>query len=121
MKSYQADFKVTDLCRALGVSTSGYYAWLTRPPSERRKADLLLGDRLEALHRKSRSTYGRPRLRADLHDEGFRISDKRLARIMRERRIVGATRRKGFKTTIRDGDARPAPDLVDSQLYGKWL
>jgi putative transposase len=52
-------------------------------------------------------------LRQDLHDEGFRVSDKRIARIMRERKIYGATRRKGFKTTVRDRDARPAPDLVD--------
>lgn len=73
----------------------------------------MLGDRLEVLHRQSRSTYGRPRLRQDLRDEGFRVSDKRIARIMRERKIYGATRRKGFKTTVRNRDARPAPDLVD--------
>lgn len=113
MKSYQAEFKVTELCTALGVSPSGYYAWCSRTPSKRRQSDLLLGDRLEVLHRQSRSTYGRPRLKEDLRDEGFRVSDKRIARIMRERKIYGATRRKGFKTTVRDRDARPAPDLVD--------
>ena len=113
MKSYQAKFKATVLCEALGVSPSGYYAWLKRPPSQRERTDLLLGDRLEALHRQSRNNYGRPRLKDDLRDEGFRVSDKRIARIMRERKIQGATRRKGFKTTVRDKDARPAPDLVD--------
>lgn len=97
----------------LDISTSGYYAWLKRAPSQRRQTDIVLGDRLEVLHRQSRSTYGRPRLRQDLFDEGFRVSDKRIARIMRERRIYGATRRKGFKTTVRNRDARPAPDLVD--------
>lgn len=113
MKSYQATFKATTLCKVLNISTSGYYAWLKRAPSPRRQADIMLGDRLEVLHRQSRSTYGRPRLKQDLHDEGFRVSDKRIARIMRERKIHGATRRKGFKTTVRDRDARPAPDLVD--------
>lgn len=113
MKSYQATFKARILCKALGVSTSGYYAWLKRALAPRRRSDLLLGDRLEVLHRQSRSTYGRPRLRQDLLDEGFRVSDKRIARIMRERKIHGATRRKGFKTTVRNRDARPAPDLVD--------
>ena len=113
MKSYQATFKAAILCKVLNISTSGYYAWLKRAPSLRRQDDIVLGDRLEVLHRQSRSTYGRPRLRQDLRDEGFRGSDKRIARIMRERKSYGATRRKGFKTTVRNRDARPAPDLVD--------
>ena len=113
MKSYHADYAVTTLCRVLDVSSSGYYAWLHRAPSARRQRDLVLGDRIEALHRKSRGNYGRPRLQADLRDEGIRMSDRRVARLMRERNIQGATRRKGVITTVRDHDARPAPDLVD--------
>jgi putative transposase len=115
MKAYQArnHRSVSTMCRVFEVSASGYYAWLNRPPSQHRQGDILLGDRLEALHVQSRSTYGRPRLRQDLQDEGFRVSDKRIARLMRERKIHGATRRKGFKTTLRDREARPAPDLVD--------
>jgi putative transposase len=113
VKSYHADYAVTTLCRVLDVSSSGYYAWLHRAPSARRQRDLVLGDRIEALHRKSRGNYGRPRLQADLRDEGIRMSDRRVARLMRERNIQGATRRKGVITTVRDHDARPAPDLVD--------
>lgn len=113
MKSNHARYSVSTLCRTLGVSASGYYAWSTRPPSARKQADLLLGDRIEALWRQSRSTYGRPRLMVDLHDEGISISNDRLARLMRQRGIFGASRRKGFKTTRRDRDARPAPDLVE--------
>lgn len=113
MKSYQATFKARTLCNVLGVSTSGYHAWRKRPPSEHRQFDIVLGDQLEALHRKSRGNYGRPRLMQDLRDAGFRVSDRRVARLMRERKIHGATRRKGFKTTVRDRSARPAPDLVD--------
>jgi putative transposase len=77
---------------------------------------MALGDRIEALHRKSRGNYGRPRLQADLRDEGIRMSDRRVARLMRERNIQGATRRKGVITTVRDHDARPAPDLVDRKV-----
>lgn len=73
----------------------------------------MLGDRIEAIHRRSRSTYGRPRIHADLIDDGIKVSGKRIARLMRERRICGASRRKGVITTLRDRDARPAPDLVD--------
>ncbi len=101
------------LCRVLGVSPSGYYAWVKRPSSQRRRDDLLLGDHIVELHRDSHGIYGRPRRHADLREKNIRISGKRLARLMRERGIVGVSRRKSTITTIRDKDARPAPDLVD--------
>ncbi len=113
MKAYQAKYTIAMMCRVLEVSPSGFYAWLKRTPSARRRSDLLLGDHVEALYLQSRSTYGRPRLHADLKDEGINVSGKRLARLMRERQIVGVSRRKGVITTVRDRDARPAPDLVD--------
>jgi putative transposase len=116
VKSNQAQYCISTLCRVLGVSASGYYAWSTRRPSARKVANGLLGDRLEAHWRESREIYGRPRLQADLREEGIRASDKRVARLMRERNIHGASRRKGFKTTVRDRDARPAPDLVERKF-----
>jgi putative transposase len=112
VKSNQA-YKVSTLCRTLDVSPSGYYAWLSRESSTRRKADILLGDRIEAIYRRSRSTYGRPRIKAELQADGISVSNDRLARLMRERKLYGASRRKGFRTTVRDRDARPAPDLVE--------
>jgi putative transposase len=115
VKSNQA-YRVSTLCRTLGVSTSGYYAWLDREPSTRMKADLMLGDRIEAIHRQSRLTYGRPRIKAELQAEGLRLSNDRIARLMRERQLHGASRRKGFRTTVRDRDARPAPDLVERRF-----
>jgi putative transposase len=107
---------VSRLCRVLNVAPSGYYAWCKRPPSARRRSDILLGDRIEAIFRHSRSTYGRPRIHAQLRDDGITVSGKRIARLMRERRIYGASRRKGTTTTVRDRDARPAPDLVDRKF-----
>lgn len=101
------------LCRVLEVSPSGFYAWLHRAPSLHAQADVLLGDRIEAIHQQSRSTYGRPRIAAELRDEGVRISDKRIARLMRERCIYGASRRRRATWSPRNPDARPAPDLVD--------
>ena len=116
MKAYQAVYPVTRLCQTLNVSTSGFYAWSKRPPSAHRQSDVVLGDRIETIFRNSRRTYGRPRIHADLADEGLKVSGKRIARLMRERGIKGASRRKGVITTIRDRDARPAPDLVDRKF-----
>ncbi len=116
MKAYQADYPVSALCQLLKVSKSGFYAWQQRPPSQRKVNDLNLGDRIEALYRRSRSTYGRPRIHAELIDEGIHVSGKRVARLMRERNIHGASRRPTVITTRRDRDASPAPDLVDRRF-----
>jgi putative transposase len=113
VRAHQARFPVTALCRMLEVSPSGYYAWCQRPPSQRHQSDVLLGERIEAIHLRSRSTYGRLRINAELLEAGIFVSGKRIARLMRERKLVGASRRKTTITTLRDRDAVPAPDLVD--------
>jgi len=113
VRAHQERWPVATQCRVLNVSISGYYAWRDRPLSQRTQGDIAIGDALEVFFERSRSTYGRPRLAQDLRDVGIRAGGKRLARLMRERQIYGASRRKGFKTTIRDFDARPAADLVD--------
>ena len=112
MKAYQAVYPVRVMSRMLKVSASGFYAWLLRSPSEHAQTDLLLGVRIEAISLRSGSTYGRPRIHAELADEGIRVGGKRIARLMRNRSICGASRRKTTITTIRDRDAKPAPDLV---------
>lgn len=112
MKAHQAVWPIATQCRVLGVSPSGYYAWLKRPMSARQKSNNELGETLCDLHKASRGTYGRPRLQADLRDLGIFASDKRVAREMRVQKLIGASRRRGFNTTVRDVDARPAPDLV---------
>jgi len=101
------------MCRVLGVSTSGYYAWLGREPSERAVRDEALTRRIKAVHEHSRGTYGAPRIHAELAEEGVHIGKKRIARLMRKAGIEGVSRRKKFRTTIRGLDSRPAPDLVD--------
>jgi putative transposase len=77
-------------------------------------ADAALLKRIRTIHASSRQTYGAPRVHADLRGRGERHSRKRIARLMREAELVGASHRHGGPiTTRRDKDARPAPDLVD--------
>lgn len=113
MRANQAVFRVAAMCRMLGVSSSGYYAWLNREPSARERQDMVLTKKIRDYHRLSRYTYGAPRIQADLTEEGIRIGHNRVARLMKAAGLVGVSRRKGTRTTIRDCDARPAPDLVD--------
>lgn len=105
-------YHVATMCRVLGVSPSGYYAWRNRPASARARADAALSARLRALHARSRGTYGAPRLQAELAAQGARVSRKRVARLMRAAGLVGVSRRKAFHTTVRDPDAPSVPDLV---------
>ena len=114
MSANQACFPIAAMARVLGVSKAGYYAWLQRPPSARATADAALLKRIKTVHASSRQTYGAPRVHADLHGHGERHSRKRIARLMREAGLVGAShRRAGPTTTRRNKDDRPAPDLVD--------
>jgi putative transposase len=110
----QADFPVLAMCRVLGLSPSGYYAWLNRPPSERAKRDAELVAKIRDVFDGNRKVYGRPRIFADLKEAGEKVAEKRVGRLMRQEGIQGASRRRrGPKTTRRNKDARPAPDLVE--------
>jgi putative transposase len=112
VKANRAAWKVATMCRVLGVSTSGFYAWLDRAPSVRAQADARLSDQIHAIHRRSRHTYGMPRVHAELAEQGVRVGGKRVGRLMRGAGLQGVSRRKWVTTTTRDTDARPAPDLV---------
>ncbi|WP_419163743.1 IS3 family transposase [Candidatus Palauibacter sp.] len=114
MKAHRAEFPLAAMCRVLGLSSSGYYDWLKRPPSARARRDAQLEARIGSIWTGSGETYGRPRIHAALRAEGERVGQKRVGRLMRGLGIEGATRRR-FKTatTKRDVTARPAPDLVN--------
>jgi len=103
---------VSMMCRVLGVSPSGYWAWRSRPPSPRSQVDAALRERVVAIHRDSRGTYGAPRVHAELRADGIRCGRKRVARLMRSAGVAGVHRRKFVVTTKRRPDAAPAPDLV---------
>jgi putative transposase len=112
MKANRAAHSLPTMCRVLGVSASGYYAWQDRAESARRVDDRQLLDRIRDFHRASRGTYGAPRIHRDLRAAGVRISRKRVARLLKEAGLRGVSRRKWPVTTVRAAQARPAPDLV---------
>jgi putative transposase len=113
----QAILPVHTMCRVLQVSASGYYAWSDRPPSRRAIENAVLLERIRTIHADSDATYGMPRVRAELVEQGLKISGKRVARLMRSNAIRGVSRRRGFVvTTQRDQRQRPAPDLVKREF-----
>jgi putative transposase len=108
----KATYPVVRLCRVLGVSPSGYWAWRKRAPSARARADAELTAHSTAIHRASQATYGTPRVHAELAAAGTRCGRKRVARLMRHAGLVGCHRRRFVKTTQREPGVGPAPDLV---------
>ena len=113
MKANQAEHRVATMCRVLGVSASGYYAWLRRGASARSRRDAELSARIAAIHDDSRGTYGVPRIHAELTEDGERVARKRVARLMRTLGLRGVSRRKWTRTTLRDGAEETVPDLVE--------
>ncbi len=109
----KARFPVSLLCKIVGVSKSGYYAWKSRPPSKRSRDDADLTGRIVEVYRRSRETYGYPRVHAELRALGVRCGRRRVARLMREAGLRGCVRAKKRRTTRRDPRATPAADLVD--------
>jgi putative transposase len=110
----KAHHAVSRLCRVLGVSRAGFYAFKNRPLSARAVADQRLTAQIRAIHARSRATYGAPRVHAELRlDHGVQVGRKRVARLMRTAGLVGCHRRKGRGLTQRDPTTVPAPDLVE--------
>ena len=117
MNANQADAKVRTMCRVLQVSPSGYCAWRDRAPSQRAIDNAVLTERIRAVHTESDATYGMPRVRAELIDQGMKVGRQRVARLMRLAHIRGVSRRRAWVvTTRRDKDKQPAPDLVKREF-----
>jgi putative transposase len=113
----KAHHPVSQLCRVLGVSRAGFYAWQSRPPSVRAVVDQQLTEQIRTIHARSRGTYGAPRVHADLRlDHGVQVGRKRVARLMRAAGLIGCHRRRRRGLTRRDPQAAPAPDLVNRQF-----
>ena len=113
MKANQADYPVRTMCRLLGVSPSGYYAWCQRGQSRRAQEDAALTAEIRRCHEASNGIYGAPKIHAQLAAQGIRVGRKRVARLMREAGLRGVCRRRWVRTTIRGQSHRPAPDLVE--------
>jgi hypothetical protein len=108
----QAAFPIATMCRLLGVSPSGYYAWTKRQPSRRAQKDDALVAEIRAAHEASRGIFGAPRIHVELAAKGIRVGRNCVARLMLAAGLAGVSRLKFVTTTVK-GSGRQAPDLVD--------
>ena len=106
------DFPVQRLCKVLGVSPSGYFAWRSRPACRRQREDLVLLAHVRSTFALSNGTYGSPRMTHELQDQGLSVGRQRVARLMRENGLRARQPRR-FKRTTDSLHAFPvAPNLL---------
>ena len=105
-------FPVAFMCRQLGVSRSGYYAWLRAVPSQRAADDAALATLIATLFRDGRGNPGVRRVRAGLAALGRLLSHKRVWRLMRAAGLRGRHPRAYKRTTVAGQRPVAAPDLI---------
>jgi putative transposase len=106
-------FPIIVLCRVLGVSASGYYAWVKRPVSSRAVRDEALDRQVRAAHEASNGSYGSPRVCEELRANGEKVGRKRIARIMKDAKLAGRTRRRFRSTTDSKHSFPIAPNILE--------
>lgn len=107
----EREFPVASQCEVLGVSRSGYYDWKSRPESGHSRRDRELVEKIRQSHERSEQTYGSPRVHADLQEDGVCCSKKRVARLMRENKLVSVHKKK-YRATTNSNHNLPVADNV---------
>lgn len=113
MKMLAAEHSIADLSVVLNVSPSGYYNWLKRPDSPRKRANTELLVQVAAVHQESRQTYGSPRVTRELQARQIRCSENRVARIMKK---AGIKARQKTPFRPRTTDSRHDDPIAPNRL-----
>jgi putative transposase len=100
----------------MGVSASGYYAWLCRPPSKRSREEVRLKVAIGAAHERTRGTYGAERLQKELQAEGIQAGVGRIKRLRQQLGIRCKQRRKFKATTHSNHRLAVAENLLDQNF-----
>ena len=107
---------MSELCRALDVAPSGFYAWCQRPASAHTQTDRRLRVLVRASFEESRQRYGSPRVHEDLLEQQIHTSRKRVVRLMQEEGLKARVRKRFKATTMSDHDQPVAANLLDRRF-----
>ena len=111
IEEQRAQYSVRRMCHLLDVSTAGYYEWRGRPASCGSVANQGLRDIVVRVHRDSRGTHGRTRVRNELKKAGLLVGEGRVGRLMKSAGIAGISPRK-FRTTTDSDHALPIAENI---------
>jgi len=116
MAAHTDEFPMRLMCRVLGVSKSGYYAWRTRPESARSVDNRRLLNEIKSVHGKSKKTYGSPRVHVQLVTQGEACSRGRVERLMSANGIRAKQKRKFVATTDSKHDMPVAENILNREF-----
>lgn len=117
VKAHRRVWPVNVICRVLEVTRSGFFAWLKRQVSERRRRRAELAEKIKATHEENRGVYGSPRIFEALRADGVKVCCNTVARVMREEGICAKVKRKFVPRTTDSGHGRPvAANVLDRQF-----
>ena len=121
-----AIYPIIHMCNVLEVSENGYYNWLKRGKSQRKRDDEQLVSRIEDAYQENRGVYGSPRIHAELKAKGVKCGRKRIARLMREQNISARRKRRQAKKTDSNHNSSIAPNLLERDFEAsapnkKWM
>jgi len=116
MKRQRHLYPVTLMARVLKVSRSGFYAWLTRPPSSRSVSDEKMKPLIRLAHKTGRGTYGPRRIQTELQANGITVGRDRIARLRREMSLRCIQKRK-FKATTNSAHSLPVVANLLNQKF----
>ena len=109
-------FPIEKMCKVLGVSRSGYYSWLKRKPSKRALEDKELMEQIRVIHKKSKGTYGSPRICEELKKNYVHVSRRRVARLMKQAGIRNIVKKRFKATTDSKHQFPVAPNLLNREF-----
>jgi transposase InsO family protein len=112
----RSEWPVTQMCRVLEVSRSGFYAWQSREPSATAARREELTEQVTQIHAEVKARYGSPRMHAELVDRGHDCCVNTVARVMREAGIAAKTKRKFRQTTDSNHPHPVAENVLDRQF-----
>ena len=116
---HQGRYPVRRICALLGISRSGYYAWRNRKPSQREHHMQILINHIQQAYKRSRKTYGSPRVYAQLKKQGIACNQKTVAKYMRQEGLKGQRKYRRVVTTNSKHDFPVAPNLLNREFQAE--
>jgi transposase InsO family protein len=116
IKQMRPVYPLPFLQKILNVSSSSYYAWLTRKPSKRAQEDVRLEIEIKAAHKRTKETCGPERLQKDMEEHGIKAGVCRIRRI-RKKLNIRCKQVKKFKATTNSSHNLPVAENILEQNF----
>jgi putative transposase len=118
IREHRRSWPVGVICHVLGVSRSGFFAWLGRKPSRRRQRRQELAVKIRAVHREHRGVYGSPRVFAALVAQGEKVCRNTVAQVMKDQEIRAKVKKRFVPCTTDGNHRHPVADNVLDRDFG---